>query len=139
MYVDPRMADASYRQRTWQHLAECTARGEQLRAEADQAIREAGAQVGEWVRLSPFLTGQVVQISGSPPMAEVVSEVPTGRRGETGHRSEWKRLDGLQVVEQQGLQQAPESLFLPEATAALFDAGINSPESESDSTDTCTI
>jgi hypothetical protein len=77
-------------------------------------VIEEGAQEGDTVRLSPFLTGQITRIETrglEMPQALVVTEQPTGRRGETATRSEWVGLRGLQVVEQQA---APMPLPLPE-------------------------
>jgi hypothetical protein len=139
MYVDPRMADPAYRTRTWAFLRECTARQEQLQQEADDAIREAGPKVGDTVALGPLQRGVVVSITGSPPRATVAWDGPTGRGGGTVRMQDTRWLKDLQIVEQPALQQAPESLLLAEPTADLIDAGINSPESGSDSTDACTI
>jgi hypothetical protein len=138
-YIDPRMADLQYRARTWEHLAACVAKGEAAAREQQQQILEESPREGDTVRLSPFLTGVVTEIRCNGlemPMALVVSQQPTGKGGEVASRSEWVALQGLRVVEQPALQQAPESLQLPEATADLFDAGINNPESGSSDSNT---
>jgi hypothetical protein len=96
MYIDPRMSDPAYRARTWARLDECTARQEQIRAEQDQQILNAGPQVGDEVQLSPMLRGRVVSIDGSPPLATIRWEQPTGRAGQTASRSEQRWLRDLQ-------------------------------------------
>lgn len=80
-YVDPRISDPAYRARTWSFLAECTARGEQLRQEEDERILAAGPKVGDLVHITPLQLARVVSISGSPPVATIAWEAPTGRGG----------------------------------------------------------
>lgn len=118
--ADFQLATPEGRARTWEHLRACMDRQEAAAREQQAAIIEEGAQVGDTVRLSPFLTGQVAEIRCEGlqmPQALVISEQPTGRGGETATRSEWVALKGLQVV--QSPAPLPQPLPLPEAEQEL--------------------
>jgi hypothetical protein len=123
-----RMQDASYRASTWEHLRQAVEKQEAAAREVQEQILEESACCGDTVRLSHFLTGQITRIETRGlelPMALVVSEQPTGARGETATRSEWVALKGLQIVAEPALQPAPDSLLLPEPTAPLPDDGTD--------------
>jgi hypothetical protein len=125
MYVDPRMADPAYRTRTWAFLSECTARGEQLRIEEDERIREAGPKVGDLVHVTALQVARVVSISGSPPVATIAWEAPTGRGGATASRSEQRALRDLVAAPEQPAEQI--ALPLPEEPLEARPAAVKSP------------
>jgi hypothetical protein len=98
IYSDSRMQDPAHRAAVFAHFAECVARQERLREEQDQAIREAGPDVGDWVVLSPLLRGKVMAITGSPPWATIESLVPTGKAGKLCRHTERRELRTLRLA-----------------------------------------
>jgi hypothetical protein len=127
-FHDPRLDDPAYRSRTWAFLQECTARQEQLRQEQDELIREAGPKVGDLVHVTPLQLARVVSISGSPPVATIAWEAPTGRGGATASRSEQRPLRDLVGVFEQPAEQI--ALPLPEEPLQALPEAVQIPGAE---------
>jgi hypothetical protein len=128
MFHDPRLDDPAYRARTWAFLRECGEKGERLRAETDAAIIEAGPRIGDLVHITPLQLARVVSISGSPPIATIAWEAPTGRGGQTATRSERRPLRDLVGVFEQPAEQI--ALPLPEEPLQALPEAVQIPGAE---------
>jgi hypothetical protein len=121
-------ADAAARNRTWAHLQECTARQEQLRQEQDELTREAGPRVGDLVHVTALQLARVVSISGSPPVATIAWEAPTGRGGATVRMQEERWLRDLVAAPEQ--HASPPLLPLPEPAPELLPGACETAPTE---------
>jgi hypothetical protein len=80
------------------------------------------------VHVTPLQLARVMSISGSPPMATIAWEAPTGRGGQTASRSEQRALRDLVAAPEQPAEQI--ALPLPEEPLQALPETVQIPDAE---------